>query len=383
MKRAAATPDKSSGALWRAGWVICVVLALAWVLRPTAFHPTQPQRYRPVSLQEPSGNQPVSPLDAAARALEQSTESESQPEYTPDTDAVPSPGIIRAFFNSWTLFHNTYLSGWLIAATLAMVGVLVVARNQIFIGAAVSQASMLGVAAGLCASGLIAGAASAWLQSDYFLSGLAVASSVIAALLTARSGRAGAETTESITGWVFLICASASVVVVTHSPHGLEEVHRLLSSSIIGSTSVDVVVFAVLTALTAMGAMMFGRRLLLCAMDAEMAAAVGLRTSLWAAMFCIWLGLTVGLSVRAAGMLYSFGMLVLPALIAKNLCKEISPMFIISPIVATTIATIGFMLANKYDYPPAQMTVVLLGLCLFVVWTTERIRSARPAPKPA
>ena len=54
--------------------------------------------------------------------------------------------MIQDFASSWHLFHNSYLAGWLIGLLLALIGVLVVARNQIFIGVAVSQASTLGIA---------------------------------------------------------------------------------------------------------------------------------------------------------------------------------------------------------------------------------------------
>ena len=54
--------------------------------------------------------------------------------------------MIQDFAASWHLFHNSYLAGWLIGLLLALIGVLVVARNQIFIGVAVSQASTLGIA---------------------------------------------------------------------------------------------------------------------------------------------------------------------------------------------------------------------------------------------
>jgi ABC-type Mn2+/Zn2+ transport system permease subunit len=46
--------------------------------------------------------------------------------------------VIQEFLASWPLFHHTYLVGWLIGLLLALGGVLVVARDQIFIGAAVS-----------------------------------------------------------------------------------------------------------------------------------------------------------------------------------------------------------------------------------------------------
>jgi hypothetical protein len=69
-------------------------------------------------------------------------------------------------------------------------------------------------------------------------------------------------------------------------------------------------------------------------------------------MTSAWLGLAVGLSIRSAGMLYTFGCLVLPALVAKNICREVRPMFVVAPAVAVGTATVGFVLANHYDDPP-------------------------------
>lgn len=66
--------------------------------------------------------------------------------------------MIAAFLDSWSLFQNTYLAGWAIAVALAVTGVWVVARNQIFLGIAVSQASALGIAVALWLGGTAAGA---------------------------------------------------------------------------------------------------------------------------------------------------------------------------------------------------------------------------------
>ena len=64
--------------------------------------------------------------------------------------------MFREFLDSWTLFHNSYLAGAAMAVLLAVTGVMVVARGQIFIGAAVSQASTLGIAVVLWLSGISA-----------------------------------------------------------------------------------------------------------------------------------------------------------------------------------------------------------------------------------
>ena len=64
--------------------------------------------------------------------------------------------MIGRFLESWPLFHNAYLGGWLIGVLLATLGVLVVARDQIFIGAAISQASPSTTSASMTAKGPIA-----------------------------------------------------------------------------------------------------------------------------------------------------------------------------------------------------------------------------------
>jgi ABC-type Mn2+/Zn2+ transport system permease subunit len=282
--------------------------------------------------------------------------------------------MIESFLSSWSLFQNAYMVGWLIAMLLSLIGVLVVARDQIFIGAAVSQASTLGIALAMWAASWPIAARLEWLQSEAFLASMAVVFSMLAALLTARGGDAGKESHEAITGWVYLISASASILVVSHSPHGLEEVHRLLSSSIIGATEGDVWTFAALAALTAVALVVTQQRLLLLAIDPAMAAAVGMGVRPWAVMNSAWLGLVVGLSIRSAGMLYTFGCLVLPALVAKNLCREVRTMFVVAPLVAVCTAAIGFVLANHYDDPPAQMSVALLCLLLAIAWLVRRVR---------
>jgi ABC-type Mn2+/Zn2+ transport system permease subunit len=271
--------------------------------------------------------------------------------------------MIRGFLDSWPLFHNAYLAGWLLAAALAVVGVLVVARDQIFIGAAVSQASTLGLAVAMRLGDVFA--AAPWLRSDAFLSGLAVAFSAGAALLTARGGGVGRPSHEALTGGVFLFSASVAILVVAHSPHGLEEVHRLVSSSIIGASATDVWVLAVVALATGATFAVAHRRLLLLTLDPAMAAAVGVRVGAWSLLIALWLGLLIGLAIRCAGVLYGFGCLVLPPLVARNVCREVRPMLVVAPLVAVAAALVGFVVADARDLPPAQMTVAILcGLAL-------------------
>jgi ABC-type Mn2+/Zn2+ transport system permease subunit len=282
--------------------------------------------------------------------------------------------MLADFIDTWSLFYASYLVGFLLAGTLASVGVLVVARDQIFIGAAMAQASTLGIALGLWL-GAMAAASLPWLGADWFLSLLAVVFSVGAALLATRGGEKGRESHEAVTGWVFLASASLAILVVARSPHGLDEVHRLLSSSIIGAADADIAIYGLLAAGTAAGLAVLRRPLLLAALDPAMAVASGIRVRAWNLLSAAWLGLVIGLAIKVSGMLFSFGCLVLPALVAKNLCREIRTMFGVAPLVAVGAAAVGFVLAHGTDSPPAQMTVALLSAALLAAWGVRALRS--------
>jgi manganese/iron transport system permease protein len=284
--------------------------------------------------------------------------------------------MIDTFFASWSLFHNTYLSGWLIGFVLSLIGVLIVARDQIFIGAAVSQASMLGIAVAIMVGSWFTLDDHHWVRSDVFHATIGGVFSIIAALFTARGGKTTSrESHEAVTGWVFLLSVSMSILLMSHSPHGLEEVHRILSSTIIGATRADVWIFASMATVTVVALWYCHRPALLIVMDREMAKAVGLRVGWWDAAFSVWLGTVVGFSIHVAGVVYAFACLILPAVIAKNLSREVRTMFFLSPLVALITGILSFMLANYYDYPPGQMATTVLCFSLVVAWVVHSLRT--------
>jgi ABC-type Mn2+/Zn2+ transport system permease subunit len=281
--------------------------------------------------------------------------------------------LISAFLDSWALFQTTYATGWLIAVLLSIVGVWVVARDQIFLGVAVAQASTLGIALALWLGELTAAGALGWLHSDAVAAALSVTASVATALLTTRAG-SRTETAEAVTGWVFLLAASFPVLLLAGDPHGLEEVHQLLFSTLLGATATDLAVFAALALATGVLVLAFTRPLLLFALDPAMAVAAGLSPRRWNALLAIWLGLTVGLSIRVAGTLFTFGCLVLPALVGKHLVREVRPLLWLAPAIALAAAVLGFVIANHLDTPPAHTTVALLCAALPPAWGVRRLR---------
>ena len=155
-----------------------------------------------------------------------------------------------------------------------------------------------------------------------------------------------------MTGWVYLVAASVPVLLLASSPHGLEEVHRLIFSTILGAAPEDLWVFSTLLVLTIALVARLHPKLVLFALDPGMATAAGMKRGRWNAAVALWLGLAVGLSIRVSGTLYTFGCLVLPALIAKNTAREIRPLLVLAPAISLAAALVGFVLATASTCRP-------------------------------
>ena len=269
------------------------------------------------------------------------------------------------FATSWLLFWPSYLAGLVIAALLALVGVWVVARREIFLGAAVSQASTLGIALALT----LGTWSEAWAESEGAATALAIAAAVATALVSARGGGSGRESSEGIVAWIFLLAASLPTLLLARSPHGLEEIHRLAFSTLLGAQPADLALLVALLAASAAAVFRLRDSLLLTALDPETAAALGVPRRGLVVGAAVWLGICVGFAMRVSGMLYAFGCLVLPALVARRILRESRPLFWVTPVVALAAALPGFAIAHVVDVPPAQMTVTLLCAALALAWS--------------
>jgi ABC-type Mn2+/Zn2+ transport system permease subunit len=229
----------------------------------------------------------------------------------------------------------------------------------------VSQASALGIALALS---LGAWSGVAWFERESVAAGLAVAAAVATALVSARGGGPGRESAEGIVAWIFLLAASLPTLLLAHSPHGLEEIHRLAFSTLLGAQPLDLALLGVLLGASVLAVRRHRDELLLLALDPETAAALGVRKQRLVIGAAVWLGICVGFAMRVSGMLYAFGCLVLPALVARRLARESRPLVWLAPALALAVALPAFVLAHVADIPPAQMTVSLLCAVLLLAW---------------
>jgi len=259
------------------------------------------------------------------------------------------------------LFGSAYLLAILSAVALSVVGVLVVARQQVFIGAAVANASTLGVALAwyvTLKTGLASGGGEEVLQLIF-----ALLMAVGTAIWTMHAAQNHGErlSGDERTAAVFVSAAVLTVLLVANLPQGRDQIQRVQASTIIGAGGLDVV----LSGLSAVGvlaaAFFFRGPLVLLISDAVMAAAVGMKVSRWGLAIAVVTGLLIGLSIGSTGFVFTFGALVLPVLAAKHLVSRISPLFWLTPVIAAVTVGLGLFFAFVWDLPPGQVSVAVMA----------------------
>jgi len=266
--------------------------------------------------------------------------------------------MLEEILSSWELFHLSFLAGWLSCLCLSLAGILVVAKRQVFLGAALSQASIFGISLVL----VLEAVEFFGLDEEMISHGAAVLFSLLGAGLVyflARKGRSHNE----ICSLIFLLCASGAILLVSGSPHGTDEVHSMMASSLLGATDHDVwILVGTFAVLLILGFWKY-RELGLFLIDSQTASAVGLSLRLWDFGSAAVVGFVVGFCLKVTGLLFTFGYLVLPVLAGRELIKRLSLLPMMSCLIAFSTCTLAYLITVVKDLPPAQVAVFLLCLC--------------------
>jgi len=133
-----------------------------------------------------------------------------------------------------------FLAGLLVLSTHVPLGQLVLERGIVFIDLAIAQVAGLGV---------VAADAMGWEPNGWSVQVSAVAAALIAAAFLIWTERHLAAFQEAVIGVVFVVAASAEIILLSYNPHGAEHLKDLLVGQILWVELAQLVPVVVLYAL--------------------------------------------------------------------------------------------------------------------------------------
>ncbi|MDQ6625960.1 MAG: metal ABC transporter permease, partial [Verrucomicrobiota bacterium] len=216
----------------------------------------------------------------------------------------------------WDVLFWPIMACVLLPWLLVYLGLHVVQRGIIFIDIAMAQMASLGI----CLALLLGQEPDDWRTLV-----IALVVTLLAAALFALTGkRATAVPQEAIIGITYVVTAAASVLLLSRSAHGNEEIRNMLVGDITVVRADEV--WRCFTVFAAVGLVHYFLRkpFLLVSFERERAYENGLRVRWWDFLFYALFGLVVTIFVRVAGVLLVFSYLIVPAVCAITLARRTS-----------------------------------------------------------
>jgi zinc/manganese transport system permease protein len=168
-------------------------------------------------------------------------------------------------------------------------------------------------------------------------------------------------------GIVYVVAAAASIVVLSKSAGGKEELQRSLVGELLVVPPAEVMKTFVLYVVLGVIHFIFRRKFFAISAGHESAAASGLSVAWWDFVFYMLFGLVVTSFVHIGGVLLVFSYLVIPAVCAAFLTDSFRSRFLVGWGIATLAGVVSLFVTVKMDLPIGAATVCGLGGALILV----------------
>lgn len=266
------------------------------------------------------------------------------------------------------LFREALFGTLLIALGCSVLGVYVVLRRIVFVGAALAQISSAGIALAIFLGS--AGLGLGTLTGELGLSFLATVGGVVFFTVTGTRRRVPPD---SALGLSYVVAGAVGVLLIAKAAGA--DVHDLfIQGNILGITTRDLVILlAVAVGVLAVHLLLY-KEFLFVSYDPEMAETLGFSTRRWTFMLYLTIGIMIAVAMRSAGVLLVFNFLVTPAVTGLLMGRNMRGVFVWAVVSGLAAALSGFVLSVPFDLPTGPAIIAVSGVLAGVAWMMHFVR---------
>ncbi len=272
------------------------------------------------------------------------------------------------------LVQQAVLAALIVGAICCYLGVFVVLKRIVFVGAALAEVSALGAAAAaLPVVGLLFQHTLESIPGLHFLEHyrplvLAVLSMLLAVAFFSQQKLSRQLPREAIIGAVYAGAAGLTLLALNANPSGKEHAMEAIQGSIVGVDPLEIWEIGITAAVVGLVQFLFYKEFVLISFDPEVARTLGFRSSRWELGWYLTLGITIAVSIHVAGTILVFAYLVIPPVTALLLTRRL-PMALTLSVLLGVLATVGGVLtALTLDWQPGPSIVAFCVAEFFVCW---------------
>ena len=267
------------------------------------------------------------------------------------------------------LFRESLYGALVIALACSVIGVYVVLRRIVFVGAALAQISSAGIALALWLYGHGIGG-----ELTHHPVAFALVFSLAGALFfsVGHTPRAGVPPDATI-GVTYAVAAAAGILLIAKAATG--EAHDIfLQGNILGITRLDTLVLLGVAIPVLLVHLVFYKEFLFVSFDRETARTLGYNVAFWNLLLYFTLGLVIAFAMQFAGVMLVFDFLVLPAVTGLLLARSMAGIFSVAVGSGILAAVIGFSLSVPFDLPSGPAIIASSGALALLAWLGRQVR---------
>lgn len=261
------------------------------------------------------------------------------------------------------IFKEALFGALIIGTACSVLGVWVVLRRIVFVGAALAQLSSAGLALAFLLGGLGIGGE---LTHHPVAVSLVLTLAGAAFFAVGHKERAGIPPDATI-GVTYAVAAALGILLIAKAAGG--EAHDIfLQGNILGITMADVKVLLAVTLPVLAVHAAFYKEFLFVSFDRETARTLGYRVARWEQLLYFTFGLVIAFAMQFAGVLLVFNYLVLPAVTGILMARTMAGIFAIAALAGIIASVVGFTLSVPFDVPSGPAIIAVSGTLAGCAW---------------
>ncbi len=251
----------------------------------------------------------------------------------------------------------------LVGVICAFLGVYIVARRVVFLGAVMTQVSVMGIALTFLP----------FFPLPHTVGSLVVTLATVVIISRLLTGKKIPR--DAVLGVVFVTSIAARILIMQKSPKvEVAEIENLLRGDILFVTPELFWLMAGAFVLAMAGHLLFFKEFIYVTFDPETAGTQGFRAKAWEMVFYLIAGVVISFATHMVGDLFVFGFLVVPPVTAMLLTRNVKGIFLISVLIGVLAPVVGLVLAFALDFPASPAIVGVAAVVLAVAWLFSLVR---------
>jgi zinc transport system permease protein len=278
---------------------------------------------------------------------------------------------LAEFWSAAAIWRDPLLASVLAGALLGFLGVYVVLRRVVFVSAALTQLSTLGVIVALLVLERLD------LETEHQEVQLVVAwlFSVGGGLVLGTLGWGKRLPTEAGVGMAYVTAGALVILGANKLVHVAHDLNTMVFGNAVAVPFQDVVILLVVTALVAVLHTLFQKEIVFSSFDRETAEAMGVKVPLWSGVLFFTIGLAIPVAAHVVGALPVFAFLTVPASAALLATRRLRPAFALATLLGAAAAGGGYAASWVLQLPTGATMVVLAGLFVAPAWLWKRFQA--------